>query len=101
MYWAVHILSEHVASIILLLLKNSRRMCSGAISPGKRKHIQDQGLAQGHSFFFPSFFLLLQLFHTLYQIAMNHSNMPYIFVLVTKAGGINWDIDLSNYAETI
>lgn len=50
--------------------------------------------------FFPSFFLL-QLFHTLNQIAMNHSNMPYIFVLVTKAGGINWDIDLSNYAETI
>lgn len=54
----------------------------------KEKHIQDQGLAQGHSFF-SSFFLLLQLFHTLHQIAMNRSNMPYISALVIKAGGIN------------
>lgn len=46
-----------IYSIIISPLKKLRRMCSGAISPRERKYIEDQGLAQGHSFFLFCFHL--------------------------------------------
>lgn len=80
-YWMVHKLSEHVATI-LCPLKYLRGLCSRAMSPREIKYIQDEGLAQGHLFL-----LFLPLLTT--PFSLNHTDIPRRFSCLQKQHMIN------------